>query len=49
MKVNVVRGSVVGVVDYDVHDFRCGALEVAEGDGDVLLTADGALGEIHGC
>ena len=46
VKVNVVRGSVVGVVDYYVHDFRCGALDVAEVDGDVLLTADGALGEI---
>ena len=29
-----------------IHDFRCGVLDVAEVDGDVLLTADGALGEI---
>ena len=46
VKVNVVRGSDVGVVDYYVHDFPCGVLDVAEVDGDVLLTADGALGEI---
>ena len=46
VQVNVVRGSGVGVVDDDVHDLRCGVLGVAEVDGDVLLTADGVLGEI---